>query len=144
MGARVLVADDIAENRALAKATLEDEGYTVALANDGEQAIAAFSTEQPECVLLDIRMPNTDGIEACRRIRALPGGEHVAIIFVTAQRDVETLRTVRHPNDACPTKAISDIYLPEVPMLDSATILALATLLSSLSNLIWSLRRKPG
>ena len=90
MGARVLVADDIAENRALAQATLEDEGYTVVLANDGDQAVAAFSAEHPDCVLLDVRMPNTDGIEACRRIRALPGGEQVAVIFVTAQRDVET------------------------------------------------------
>lgn len=86
----VLVADDNPENRALAKATLEDEGYRVVLANDGEQAVAAFTREQPECVLLDIRMPGTDGIAACQRIRQLEGGAEVAIIFLTAQRDVET------------------------------------------------------
>jgi signal transduction histidine kinase len=52
--------------------------------------IAAFARDQPDCILLDIRMPDVDGIEACRRIRALPGGARVAIVFVTAQRDVET------------------------------------------------------
>lgn len=86
----VLVVDDNAENRALAKATLEDEDYRVVLANDGEQAVAAFARESPACILMDIRMPVLDGIGACERIRALPGGGDVAIIFLTAQRDVET------------------------------------------------------
>jgi two-component system sensor histidine kinase/response regulator len=90
MGDRtIMVADDNAENRALAQATLEDEGYTVVLANDGEQAVAAFTREAPACILMDIRMPVLDGIGACERIRALPGGASVAIIFVTAQREVE-------------------------------------------------------
>ena len=89
-GRTVLVVDDNPENRALAQATLEDEGVAVLLAKDALSGIAAFEREQPACVLLDIRMPGIDGIEACRRIRALPGGGLVAIIFVTAQRDVET------------------------------------------------------
>jgi signal transduction histidine kinase len=89
-GRSVLVVDDNAENRALAKATLEDEDARVMLAEDGEQAIAAFERERPECILMDIRMPNLDGIAACERIRALPGGDEVAIIFLTAQRDVES------------------------------------------------------
>ncbi len=86
----VLVADDNAENRALAKATLEDEDYKVVLANDGEQAVEAFTREAPACILMDIRMPVLDGIAACQRIRQLPGGSDVAVIFVTAQREVET------------------------------------------------------
>jgi signal transduction histidine kinase len=91
MGARtVLVADDNAENRALAKATLEDEGYRVVLAHNGEQAVEQFAAEHPDCILMDIRMPVVDGIEACKRIRALAGGGDVAIIFLTAQREVET------------------------------------------------------
>jgi two-component system sensor histidine kinase/response regulator len=91
MGERtVLVADDNAENRALAKATLEDEGYTVVLANDGKQAVEAFAREAPGCILMDIRMPVLDGIAATEQIRALPHGSEVAIIFLTAQREVET------------------------------------------------------
>jgi signal transduction histidine kinase len=89
-GHTVLVVDDNPENRALAQATLEDEGVRVLLANDAASALAAFDRERPTCILLDIRMPGVDGIEACKRFRALPGGHDVAIIFVTAQRDVET------------------------------------------------------
>jgi two-component system sensor histidine kinase/response regulator len=88
--ALILVADDNAENRAVAKATLEDEGYDVLLANDGAQAVAAFAERSPDCVLLDIKMPKMDGIAACREIRALPGGKDVPIVFLTALRDVDT------------------------------------------------------
>lgn len=88
--ALVLVADDNAENRAVAKATLEDEGYEVILVGDGEQAVAAFSAREPDCVLLDIKMPKLDGVAACRQIRALPGGRDVPVVFLTALRDVET------------------------------------------------------
>ena len=87
----VLVVDDNEGNRALAKATLEDEGYHVVLAEDGEAGIAAFDRDQPQCVLLDIQMPGMNGIDACRRIRERPGGEDVAVVFVTAQHDVGTL-----------------------------------------------------
>jgi signal transduction histidine kinase len=88
--ATILVADDNAENRAVAKASLEDEGYEVLLANDGEQAVALFTQCSPDCVLLDIKMPKMDGIAACGAIRALPGGQDVPVVFVTALRDVET------------------------------------------------------
>ncbi len=94
-GATILVVDDNAENLALARATLEDDGYRVVLAAGGEQGIAAFERERPDCVLLDVRMPGTDGPTACERMRRLPGGQDVPIVFVTALRDVETFdRTV--------------------------------------------------
>jgi two-component system sensor histidine kinase/response regulator len=88
--ATVLVVDDNAENRALARAALEDEGYRVVLASDGAGGISAFEQERPDCILLDVRMPGMDGLTACEQIRALPGGDAVAIVFVTAQREVET------------------------------------------------------
>ena len=72
--AKILVVDDNSENRALARATLEDEGYDVVLAESGEAGIAAFEVERPDCVLLDVRMPGTDGFAVCSRIRELPGG----------------------------------------------------------------------
>jgi len=89
-GATVLVVDDNAENRALAEATLDDEGYRVVLASDGPSGLAAFAAERPDCILLDVRMPGMDGITVCEKLRALPGGDQVAIVFVTAQREVET------------------------------------------------------
>src|SRR5215510_6106401 len=88
--AQVLVVDDNAENRALAQAALDDEDVPVVLAATGEEALAAFTRSAPDCILLDIRMPGMDGISVCERIRGLPGGDRVAIVFVTAQRDVET------------------------------------------------------
>ena len=86
----VLVVDDNGANRALAQGTLDDEGIRVVLATNGEEAIAAFERELPDCILLDIRMAGMDGIAVCERIRKLPNGAEVAIVFVTAQRDVET------------------------------------------------------
>ncbi len=86
----VLVVDDNAENRALAQATLEDDGYEVTLAHDGAEAIAAFERDHPACLVLDVQMPRMDGIAACEAIRKLPGGQQVAVVFVTAQRDIST------------------------------------------------------
>jgi CheY-like chemotaxis protein len=86
----VLVVDDNSANRALAQATLEDEGYRVLLAASGEDAIAVFLRDQPDCGLLDIQMAGMDGVTACRRIRELPGGAAMPILFLTAQRDLDT------------------------------------------------------
>ncbi len=87
----ILVVDDNEQNRALARATLEqEEGYAVVVAATGQLGIEQFEWHQPDCVLLDIRMPDLDGFEVCRAIRALPGGEDTPIVFLTALRDLET------------------------------------------------------
>ena len=91
----VLVIDDNAANRALAQATLEDEGYQVVLAAAGEAGVAAFVRQPPDCVLLDIQMPGMDGVAVCQRVRELPGGADVPVVFLTAQRDVETFDRAR-------------------------------------------------
>lgn len=87
---RILIVDDNAENRALAQATLEDEGYQVVLATGGNEGIQAFEANHFDCVLLDVRMPVTDGFAVCSKIRALPGGGETPIVFLTALRDVDT------------------------------------------------------
>lgn len=86
----VLVVDDNAENRALAAAILVEEGYRVVLAVGGEEGVAAFERERPDCVLLDVRMPGVDGFTACARMRAIDVSKEVPIIFLTAQRDLDT------------------------------------------------------
>ncbi len=91
----VLVVDDNADNRALARATLEDEGFVVVLAVNGEDALARFAHTRSDCVLLDIRMPGLDGVTVCGRLRELPGGADVPILFVTAQRDLDTFDRAR-------------------------------------------------
>jgi len=104
---KILVVDDNAENRALAHAALDDEGYDVILAAGGEEGISAFEREQPDCVLLDVRMPGTDGFAACARIRALPNGADAPVLFLTALRDVDTFdRALRAGGDDFITKPV--------------------------------------
>jgi signal transduction histidine kinase len=104
---KILVVDDNAENRALAQATLEDEGYTVLLASSGDEGIAMFEAEHPDCVLLDVRMPGTDGFAVCSRIRQLPRGAETPVIFLTALRDVDTFdRALRVGGDDFLTKPV--------------------------------------
>ncbi len=88
--ARILVVDDNAENRALAQATLKDEGYEVVLAESGEAALRICAHEPPDCVLLDVRMPGMTGFEVCARIRAMPEGATIPVVFLTALRDLDT------------------------------------------------------
>jgi len=86
----VLVVDDNDANRTLAQGALEDEGFRVLLASGGAAALEAFSAEKPDCVLLDVRMPDVDGLTTCRRLRELPGGDETPVVFLTALRDVDT------------------------------------------------------
>ncbi|MBX3261847.1 MAG: response regulator [Labilithrix sp.] len=86
----VLLVDDNAQNRMLTEAQLDAAGYAVTQAEGGAQALAAFERDAVDLVLLDVMMPGMDGFETCRRLRALPGGEEVPILFLTALHDHET------------------------------------------------------
>jgi DNA-binding response OmpR family regulator len=86
---RILVVDDNEANRAFATAAMEDEGYEVLSASSGTSALQLFSTFRPDCVLLDLKMPEKDGFATCRELRALSGGAGVAVVLVTAVRTAE-------------------------------------------------------
>jgi CheY-like chemotaxis protein len=81
---RVLVVDDEADNRELARQFLKDAGFEVRTADNGAQAVQAFQRWQPAFIWMDMRMPVLDGYGATRQIRALPGGEKVKIVALTA------------------------------------------------------------
>ena len=82
---RVLLADDSALGRRLVEATLTRAGHDVTSVADGEEAVAAFARLSPPLVILDWLMPNVDGVEACRRIRVLPGGPDAFVLMITAR-----------------------------------------------------------
>lgn len=86
----ILVVDDNESNRALAKDTLEVAGFRVLVATGGAEGIAIFEAERPDCIVLDVSMPEVDGFEVCERIRSAPGGADTPVIFLTALRDVDT------------------------------------------------------
>jgi two-component system sensor histidine kinase/response regulator len=105
--ATILVVDDNEANRALAREALEDEGYRVLPARDGKEGLLLFEEHRPDCVLLDVRMPEMDGFAACERIRALPHGAETPVLFLTAQRDLDTFdRALRAGGDDFLSKPI--------------------------------------
>jgi signal transduction histidine kinase/CheY-like chemotaxis protein/streptogramin lyase len=81
---RILVVDDNLENRVLLTTLLTNIGCNVKDAKNGEEAISIFQEWQPHFIWMDLRMPVLDGFAATRKIRALPGGEAVKIVAVTA------------------------------------------------------------
>lgn len=83
--ARVLVVDDDRVIQQLLEVNLELEGYEVAKASNGEEAIALVRSYKPDLVLLDVMMPKLDGRETCRRIKADPETKDVPIIFLSAR-----------------------------------------------------------
>jgi DNA-binding response OmpR family regulator len=83
MPSRVLLVDDDAEIREFLATLLDLEGLTPVLASRGDEALAACAEEPPAAILLDVAMPDLDGLELCRRIRAM--GVRAPILVVSAR-----------------------------------------------------------
>jgi DNA-binding response OmpR family regulator len=84
VGTRILAVEDDERIRTAVKLALEDEGWSVAEAADGEEALAKFQQEPADVVLIDIMLPGVDGFEVCRSIRRT---SDVPIVMVTARAD---------------------------------------------------------
>lgn len=82
---QILVIDDDPNITSLLRRALSYDGYTVALAGDGPAGLAAARDNPPDLVILDIMLPQMDGLEVCRRLRA--GGD-VPILMLTARDDI--------------------------------------------------------
>ncbi len=104
-GLRVLLAEDNAINQRLAIRMLEKAGHSVVAISDGNEAIKAFSRERFDIILMDIHMPELNGIEATRRIRRLEvtTSSHVPIIAMTAS-------AMKEDREAC-LEAGMDAYM---------------------------------
>ena len=84
---RILVVDDTPANIQTLAAVLKTEGYQLSVATNGKQALDALGRIQPDLILLDVMMPEMDGFETCRQIKASEQWRHIPVIFLTAKTE---------------------------------------------------------
>lgn len=99
---RILLVDDEAPLRESLTYTLKREGFDVTSAADGREAIKEFHRQVPEIILLDVMLPEVDGMEVCWRIRAF---SDVPIVMLTAKdQDIDKIRGLEAGADDYVTK----------------------------------------
>ena len=89
---RLLMIEDDARLAAMVGEYLTQSGYAVTHRGDGETGLQTLQGEPFDLVVLDLMLPGIDGLEVCRRIRALPDGDRVAILAMTANAFAEDRR----------------------------------------------------
>ena len=89
MSARVLIVDDNPNALKLVGYMLHREGFEIAVAQSGPEALDAAEANPPDLVILDIMMPEMDGYEVCRRLRAMPQTARTPVIMLTAKSRAE-------------------------------------------------------
>ncbi|OGR96961.1 MAG: hypothetical protein A2902_05530 [Elusimicrobia bacterium RIFCSPLOWO2_01_FULL_64_13] len=81
---KILVVDDEIHITTLLKITLELNGYSVAVARDGMEALEKVPTESPDLILLDIKMPRMNGWQVCEKLKSDESTKNIPVIMVTA------------------------------------------------------------
>ena len=84
MSKRILVVEDTEDNRQIIRDLLSSVGYELIEAADGAEGVAMAQSQHPDLILMDIQLPQIDGYEATRRIKADPALRHIPIIVVTS------------------------------------------------------------
>jgi two-component system, sensor histidine kinase and response regulator len=108
----ILVIDDEPNNFDVIQTLLGNEGYTFHYASSGQRALDRLDRLQPDTILLDVMMPDLDGIEVCRRIRASIEWQSIPIILVTALTDkAELQRCLSTGADGYITKPVNRVEL---------------------------------
>jgi DNA-binding NtrC family response regulator len=88
---KILLVDDVPANLAVLGATLEANGYEVLAVPNGRTALTVAAKARPGLILLDVLMPDLDGLETCRRLKADPATSEIPIIFITARSETENI-----------------------------------------------------
>jgi CheY-like chemotaxis protein len=80
----ILIVDDFDDTRLLLRTWLGKKGYRIIEAANGKQAVSLAETQRPDLIIMDVEMPELDGLSATRKIRELPHGQRVPIVAVSA------------------------------------------------------------
>ncbi len=89
MAEKILIVDDDIDSLKLIGLMLQRQGYDIAAASAGSQALSKVMTDPPDLIILDVMMPDMDGYEVCRRLRANPQTQNIPIIMFTAKTLVD-------------------------------------------------------
>ncbi len=82
---KVLLAEDEPDVQLIARLSLKKAGFQVVTVGNGIEALARVTEERPDVILLDWMMPDMDGFETCRRLKADPATQPIPVIFLTAK-----------------------------------------------------------
>lgn len=108
MSHRILIADDEPNIVISLEFLMKKEGFQVAVANDGEEAMAKVDSFKPDLLLLDVMMPKKSGFEVCEALRADPSRAGLKVVMLTAKgRDTEVAKGMAIGADAYITKPFS-------------------------------------
>ena len=81
----ILIVEDEVDIASILKLNLESDGFNVSVLNDGSQVVEMVEETKPDLILLDVMIPEKDGFEVCKEIKANQGIKHIPIIFLTAK-----------------------------------------------------------
>ena len=93
MSLKAVLAEDDPDIQLVARLSLKRSGFQVIVANNGADALARITSEMPDVALLDWMMPELDGVEVCRRLKADPSTAGIPVIFLTARSQEDELKT---------------------------------------------------
>ena len=123
MGKKILIVDDEPNIVISLEFLMRKEGFEVAIAGDGDEALAKVASFAPDLVLLDVMMPKKSGFEVCEALRADPDKSELKIVMLTAKgRDTEVAKGLAIGANAYVTKPFStkDLVARVKTMLEGA------------------------
>jgi len=88
---KILIVDDVPKNIQVVASILQNQGYSMAFAQDGPTALEQAGSNAFDLILLDIMMPGMDGFEVCRQLRMKPASKDVPVLFLTAKTETESI-----------------------------------------------------